>query len=301
MTVGDPEGPKGRFRNKLREKDLTVTVELSPPKGTATEEILLHADLLREKIDAFNVTDNQRAIMRMSPLALSHLLKERGHEPILQLTCRDRNRLALQSELLSAYALGIENFCFMTGDHPLLGDHPTGKPVYDCDSVQLISLARGLERGEDFAGRKLSGVPSFVIGAVANPLAEPLEPQLIKLRKKVAAGIEFIQTQPIFDQEPLEKFLEMTSGLNVRFLIGITPLKSARMVEFMNHKILVKPIPMAVAERINKAKDPVREGITIAAELMAKIKSYVSGFHIMPIGLERELPELFEQAGIEKA
>lgn len=298
MAVSELASPKGQFRNKLREKDRIVTVELSPPKGTATEDILLYADLVRGEIDAFNVTDNQRAIMRMSPLALSHLLKERGHEPILQMTCRDRNRLALQSELLCAYALGVEIFCFMTGDHPILGDHPTSKPVYDCDSVQLISLARGLERGEDFSGRKLSGAPSFVIGAVVNPLADPLEPQLLKLRKKVAAGAEFVQTQPIFDLEPLERFLEMTSDLRVRLLIGITPLKSARMVEFMNNKILARPIPTAIAGRMNKAKDPAREGIAIAAELIVKIKSYVTGFHIMPIGLERNLPDLFAQAGI---
>jgi 5,10-methylenetetrahydrofolate reductase len=298
VTVDDPESPKGQFRNKLREKDWIVTVELSPPKGTATEEILHHADRLREKADAFNITDNQRAIMRMSPLALSHLLKEKGHDPILQLTCRDRNRLALQSELLSAYALGIENFCFMTGDHPLLGDHPNSKPVYDCDSIQLISLAKGLERGEDFAGRKLTGTPKFIIGAVMNPLAEPLEPHLIKLRKKVAAGVDFIQTQPVFDLESLERFLEMTSDIEVRFLIGITPLKSPRMAEFMNNKILAKPIPAAIVDRMDKAKEPAREGISIAAELMIKIKSYVTGFHIMPIGLERNLPDLFEQVGI---
>jgi 5,10-methylenetetrahydrofolate reductase len=287
-----------QFRNTLREKARIITVELSPPKGTAVEDVLLNAELLKGRVDAFNVTDNQRAVMRMSPVALCHLLKERGHEPILQFTCRDRNRLALQSELLSAYALGIENYCFMTGDHPLLGDHPGSKPVYDCDSIQLIHMAKKLESGEDLAGRKLVGTPCFVIGAVANPLADPLEPQLIKLEKKVAAGVEFIQTQPIFDLEPLEIFLEKTRSFKVRFLIGITPLKSVRMIDFMNNKILSKPIPDRVRARIQGAADPIEEGIAIAAELMNQLKTSVRGFHIMPIGLERYLPKLFDLAGI---
>jgi len=286
------------FRHKLKEKEQIITVELSPPKGIEVGDILQQAQQIRAKVDAFNITDNQRAIMRMSPIALSHLLIEQGQEPIMQLTCRDRNRLALQAEILAAYALGVRNFCFMTGDHPLLGDHPESKPVYDCDSVQLISLAKKLISGEDLAGKSLRGRPSFVIGAVANPQADPLEPQLIKIEKKIAAGAEFFQTQPIFDLKALESFLEKISGFGVRFLIGITPLKSVQMINFLNQKILVKPIPEELTVRMQRAKDPIREGISIAADLIKQLKPHVNGFHIMPIGLEQYLPELFERAGI---
>lgn len=286
------------FGDQLEQKPTVVTVELYPPKGTSVDKVLQYAESIRGRVDGINVTDNQRAIMRMSPLAVCHLLRSRGHHPILQLTCRDRNRLALQADLLGAYALGIETLCLMTGDHPRLGDHPQARAVYDLDSVQLIRLARRLEQGEDLGGRKLEGSPRFVIGGVANPLADPLEPQLIKLRKKVKAGAQFIQTQPLFELEPLERFLEVTSDLRVRFLIGITPLKSAQMVRFMNSRILSRPIPQEVEERLGRSKDPVREGIEVAAELISRFKKYVSGFHVMPIGLEERLTELLDLAGL---
>ncbi|MGB9301556.1 MAG: methylenetetrahydrofolate reductase, partial [Anaerolineae bacterium] len=176
-----------------------ITSEAGPPKGVDTTKMLEEVDLLQGKVDAFNVTDQQSSVMRLGSLAVSLLLKQRGAEPIFQLTCRDRNRIALQSDLLSAYVLGIENILCLTGDYVSLGDHPDAKPVFDLDSVSLIETARALCEGHDLAGKELQGKPEFCIGAVVSPGAEPLEPQIIKMENKMRAGAQFFQTQAIYD------------------------------------------------------------------------------------------------------
>jgi 5,10-methylenetetrahydrofolate reductase len=286
------------FREAFDKKDFVVTVEIPPPKGANVVPAIDIAKKVLGRVDGVNVTDNQRGIMRMCPLAFSHLLKEIGHNPIMQVCTRDRNRLALQSDILGAGALGIENICIMTGDHPKLGDHPDAKPVFDIDSIQLIKVIRELENGISMAGKKLDGSPRFFVGGVMNPFFEPFELELIKLNKKMGAGAEFFQTQPFFDKESLERFVGQVKGIDTKFLIGISPLKSVKMVNFMNEKVLTKKIPENISKRIESAKDQTEEGVRIAAEFIRDIKDIVKGVHIMPIGIEQYLPYLLDEAEI---
>ncbi|MEK6545078.1 MAG: methylenetetrahydrofolate reductase [Nitrospinota bacterium] len=286
------------FREAFDKKDFVVTVEIPPPKGANVVPAIDIAKKVLGRVDGVNVTDNQRGIMRMCPLAFSHLLKEIGHNPIMQVCTRDRNRLALQSDILGAGALGIENICIMTGDHPKLGDHPDAKPVFDIDSIQLIKVIRELENGISMAGKKLDGSPRFFVGGVMNPFFEPFELELIKLNKKMGAGAEFFQTQPFFDKESLERFVGQVKGIDTKFLIGISPLKSVKMVNFMNEKVLTRKIPENISKRIESAKDQTEEGVRIAAEFIRDIKDIVKGVHIMPIGIEQYLPYLLDEAGL---
>lgn len=286
------------FREAFDKKDFIVTVEIPPPKGANVVPAIDIAKKVLGRVDGVNVTDNQRGIMRMCPLAFSHLLKEIGHNPIMQVCTRDRNRLALQSDILGAGALGIENICIMTGDHPKLGDHPDAKPVFDIDSIQLIKVVRELENGVSMAGKKLDGSPRFFVGGVMNPFFEPFELELIKLNKKMGAGAEFFQTQPFFDKESLERFVGQVKGIDTKFLVGISPLKSVKMVNFMNEKVLTRKIPENISKRIESAKDQTEEGVRIAAEFIRDIKDIVKGVHIMPIGIEQYLPYLLDEAGL---
>jgi 5,10-methylenetetrahydrofolate reductase len=226
------------FKEKLQSGKFLVTSEVGPAKGIHTEQLLRDVGLYHKKSDGINVTDLQSSVMRLVSLAVSYLLKQNGFEPIYQLTCRDRNRLALQSDLLSAAALGIENISILTGDHPVLGDHPEAKPVYDLDSVQLLQVAGKLASGCDMKGNKLEGpAPRFCLGAVVNPGSEPLAPQIMKMEKKIAAGAEFFQTQAIFDLKTFEDFVSRTRHFKVPVIAGIVLLKSASMARFMNEHV----------------------------------------------------------------
>lgn len=286
------------LREAFDKKSFVVTAEIPPPKGINIAPNLEIAKKILGKIDGINVTDNQRGIMRMCSLAFSHLLKKIGHNPIMQLCTRDRNRLALQSDILGAAALGIENICIMTGDHPKLGDHPDAKPVFDLDSIQLMEVIKSLENGVNMMGKKLDGAPKFFVGGVMNPFFEPFELELIKLRKKMEAGAEFFQTQPFFDKESVEKFVGAVNKINARFLIGISPIKSVKMINFLNEKVLTRKIPEDVAKRIETAKNQTEEGVRVAAEFIKDIKGLVNGIHIMPIGIEEYLPYLLNEAGL---
>ncbi len=282
----------------FKKKKFIITVELPPPKGTEYQKTLDIATSIKGMVDGINVTDNQRAIMRMSSLAFSRLIKDTGNEPIMQVCCRDRNRLALQSDILGAAALGIKNLCLMTGDHTVLGDHPEAKPVFDVDSVQLIRMVREMESGENSSGVKILTNMSFSIGGVANPFAEPFDLQVMKLKKKVKAGAVFFQTQPFFDQESILKFIDDVKGINSKFLVGFTPLKSLKMVRFMNKHILTKPVPESISKRLEKSSNQALEGIKIVVELISEIREItdkIHGIHIMPVGLESYLPYLLEK------
>jgi 5,10-methylenetetrahydrofolate reductase len=283
------------FREKLNSSKFLVTAEISPPKGTNFSVSLEDARQLKGVVDALNVTDNQCSIMHMSSLAFSKLLLDDGHEPIMQLTCRDRNRLGLQSDLLGAYALGIRNICLMTGDFPSCGDHPGSKPVYDLDSVQLLQLVRKLDSGVDFAGNKLNGGTSFCTGAVSgiNP-SNPL--QLIKLGKKIKCGAYFIQTQAVFDLGMFEEFMEAIKHLDVPVIAGLVPLKSFGMAEFMNRNISGIRVPEEIIFRMKKASNPVEEGLSIASETISELVKLSRGIHIMPIGSHRNTPKLLYMA-----
>ncbi|HPP53896.1 MAG TPA: methylenetetrahydrofolate reductase, partial [Thermoguttaceae bacterium] len=224
------------FRDVLQEKDFVVTAEIGPPKGTDVSRLVHHIELLRDRVDALNVTDNQSSVMRVSSLAACRLIVEHGGEPILQLTCRDRNRLALQSELLSAWVLGVRNVLCLTGDYVTVGDHPEAKPVFDLDSVQLLQTVQYLNQGRDLAGNNLEGATDFLAGSVVTPEADPLEPQLVKFAKKVRAGARFFQTQAVYDLDRFRRFMEQARRLlaqnqmgPVKILAGIVLLTSAKM------------------------------------------------------------------------
>jgi len=278
-----------------------VTAEIGPLKGTDISEIEEVAEILRGRVDAANVTDQQSSVMRLGSLATCHLLKERGLEPILQMTCRDRNRLALQSDLLSAWVLGIENVLAITGDLPALGDHPQAKPVYDLDSVQLLGAIKKLNEGYDMVGNELKGKPDFFPGAVVNPGADTeaaFELQLIKMEKKIATGAKFFQTQAVYDVNSFAKFMKRVEGFNVPILAGIIPLKSAGMARFMNKNVAGVFVPEELINKMAEAEDKTRTGIEIAANLLRELKDICHGIHIMAIGWEKKVPAVLEAAGL---
>lgn len=282
------------LREIFSKKKFVITAELPPPKGTNAAPMLDIAKKIYGRVDGVNVTDNQRAVMRMSSMAFSHLLKEQGIEPIMQMCCRDKNRLALQSEVLGAYSLGIRNICVMTGDHPVMGDNPDSRPVFDLDSVQLIDMIKNFTKGGTLSDKKLDGAVDFYIGGVVNPSAEPFDLHMMKLKKKAAAGADFFQTQPLFDIESIRIFLKKVKSIDAKFLIGVVPLKSLEMADFLNKNILSKPIPEMIVSRLRNASHPIEEGINITGELIDSIKGLTAGVHLMPIGLELYLPRILE-------
>jgi len=289
------------LKSALEAGEFVITAEVGPLKGTNTTEIEEVADLLRGKVNAVNVTDQQSSVMRLGSLATCHLLKDKGLDPVFQMTCRDRNRLALQSDLLSAYVLGIENVLAITGDLPSLGDHPQAKPVYDLDSVQLLWAIKGLNEGYDMAGNELDGKPNFFPGAVVNPGADTeasFELQLIKMEKKIAAGARFFQTQAIFDVATFARFMERVEGFNVPVLAGIVPLKSAGMARFMNKNIAGISVPDELIDRMAKAEDRVQTGIETAANTIIELKGICQGVHIMAMGWESKIPAMLDAAGL---
>ena len=283
------------FKEKLKSGKFLITAELFPPKGTDVSAFLRRASSLVDCADAVNVTDNQRASMRVGSLAMCKLLLEMGIEPVLQMTCRDKNRIALQSEMLSANVLGIKNILFLSGDHPDAGEYAGTKTVYDLDTVQLIKTARILETGVDLAGKKLSGTPSFCAGAVVNPLAEPNELQLMMYEKKINAGAEFFQTQTIFDAGQYKTFFDKIKHFNVKTLPGITLIKSPKFMQFLQ-KLPGVNIPQNVQDRINNASDPLQEGMDICAEIVRELRSFADGVHIMAIGMEECIPEIIKKS-----
>lgn len=275
-----------------------ITSEAGPPKGVDTTKMLEDVDLLLDKVDAFNVTDQQSSVMRLGSLAASYLLKQKGAEPIFQLTCRDRNRIALQSDLLSAYALGVENILCLTGDYVSLGDHPDAKPVFDLDSISLIQTAKALGAGHDLAGNELLGSPDFCIGAVVSPGSDPVEPQIIKMENKLRVGAEFFQTQAIYDLDQLRDFMRQVEHLKVPVLGGIILLKSAGMARFMNRNVAGVHVPEHLISRMEKAEDRVATSIQIAAELVKGMKDLCQGVHIMALGWEKWVPNVLDEAGL---
>ena len=282
----------------LNSGKFVVTTEIGPPKGVDIEEMLEDAELLRGRVDAINVTDQQSSVMRLGSLATCRLLKERGLEPVFQVTCRDRNRIALQSDLLSASVLGVENVLCLTGDYVSLGDHPNAKPVFDLDSVSLLESATLLQEGRDLAGKELNGNPCFFLGAVVTPGANPIEPQIIKMEKKVKAGAQFFQTQAVYQPEEFEKFINKTKHLKVPILLGIVLLKSAGMARFMNKNVAGVHVPEALIEEMDKAEDKRQQSTEIAARLIKDMKGLCQGVHIMAIGWEKMVPAVLDAAGL---
>lgn len=272
-----------------------LTAEIFPPKGTNLTKVLAKAKLLSPAIAAFNITDSQRAVMRLSPLAIAKIMLDAGYLPICQLTCRDRNRLALQSDLLGAAALGIENVLLLSGDHPKHGDHPEARPVFDLDAAQLLDVAKQLMAGKDMQGNALDGAPDFCLGAVVNPTAEPMEHQLLMFRKKALLGAEFFQTQVIYDVAVYRAFRDavQTMDLPARPLVlpSVLLLKSAKMAERMAQVPGIR-IPESVVTRMQGAADPLSEGKQICAELIDELLGLAPGVHVMAINCEELIPDI---------
>lgn len=286
------------FCEKLKAGKFVVTSEVGPPKGVDVSGLLNDAALISSRVDAMNVTDLQSSVMRAGAMSVSHLLKDMGIEPIFQITCRDRNRLALQSDLLSASILGIENILVLTGDYPTLGDHPEAKPVFDLGSVQLLEAVRDLQNGKDMKGNALSGAPRFCVGAVVNPGADPLEPEVIKMEQKVAAGAQFFQTQAVYDIELFKKFMQEIKHLNVPVLAGIVLLKSAGMARFMNKNVPGVFVPDDLVKQMEAAGDKAAVSVDIAARLIRQLKPLCQGIHMMPIGWNSKVPLVLDAAGL---
>lgn len=278
-----------------------ITTEVGPLKGTDTTEIIELAEILQGKVDAANVTDQQSSVMRLGSLATCHMLKERGLDVVFQVTCRDRNRIALQSDLLSAWVLGIENVLALTGDLPALGDHPQAKPVYDLDSVQLLYTIQKLNEGFDLSGNELKGKPELFAGAVVNPGADTeaaLELQLLKMETKIAAGAKFFQTQAIFEPARFAEFMKRAEQFKVPVLAGVIPLKSAGMARFMNKNVSGVFVPDQFIDQMVAAEDKVKTGLEITAVLVKELKDMCQGIHIMAIGWEKKVPTILEMAGL---
>jgi 5,10-methylenetetrahydrofolate reductase len=289
------------FREALDSGKFLITAEIGPAKGTETAVILEDAELIKGKADAINVTDLQSSVMRLGSMAVCHLLKDREIDPILQMTCRDRNILALQSDLLSAWVLGVRNVLALTGDHPTLGDHPQAMPVFDLDSVGLLKTIGRLNEGYDMAGNQLKGAPNFFPGAVVNPGADTqaaLELQLIKMEKKIEAGAKFFQTQGIYDLDLFEKFIKRIEGFKTTVMGGIILLKSAGMARFMNKNVAGVFVPEPLIKEMETTKDKAKTSIEIAARLVKGMKDMCQGVHIMAIGLEKRIPMVLEEAGL---
>ncbi len=284
------------LREKLQNGKFIVTAEIGPAKGVDIHEFNENADLLKNRVDAVNCTDQQSAVMRLGSLAACYLLKQKGVEPVFQMTCRDRNRIALQSDLLSAYVMGVENVLCLTGDYVTLGDHPDARPVFDLDSVSLLYAARQLEQGKDLAGKELKGTPKFFLGACVTPGANPVEPQLIKMERKVKAGAQFFQTQAIYEPKTFEAFMKEAKKFGVPVLAGIVVLRSAGMAKFMNKNVAGIHVPDELINEMDKAENKLEKGVEIAARLINETKGMCQGAHIMAIGLESKVPAILDAA-----
>ena len=290
------------FKDTLNSGKFVITSEVAPPKGTNLEKVLHHIDLLKDKVDAINVTDHQSSVMRFPSIGGCLAIKERGGEPILQMTCRDRNRLALQAELLFASSRGINNVLCLTGDAVPVGDHKEAKGVFDLDSLQLLKTIRLMESGQDLGGNNLDGEVQFCAGATVTPEAQPLEPQLIKFEKKVEAGAEFFQTQGIYDLDNFVKFMEHARQFPVKILAGIILLSSARMAKFMTENVPGIFVPQSMIDELAAApkEEMLNKGIEIAGRMIAALKkdSVCDGVHIMAIGKEEVVPDILAAAGL---
>lgn len=290
---------KVKLTEILARQGFVITAEVGPPKGADPTETVAAARRAARVADAVNVTDGQGAIMRMSPLAVARLLREEEIEPVWQVTCRDRNRIALQSDLLAAHALGIRNVLVVTGDHMMLGDHPDAKAVFDLDSVQLLRVAADLNRGQDMGGHALESPPDLCLGAVVAPEADNLELQLLKMRKKADAGAQFFQTQAVFDPARFERFMDRAAPLGVPVLAGIIPVRSPRMARFMNARIPGVNVPPWIIQMLNEAApgDRRRVGLDIAGQIAAAVAGRCQGLHIMTQGWEDALPAIAAAVG----
>jgi methylenetetrahydrofolate reductase (NADPH) len=295
-----------KLEKLLKNGHLAVTAEISPPKHAAPDKLIKTSRMLKDYVDAINITDCQTAVVRMSSISTGIHIFRNGMEPVIQVTCRDRNRIAIQSDLLGAYSLGMRNVLCLSGDHQIFGNHPTAKNVYDIDSMQLIQMVRAMKDEKIFcSGDKIKEhEPQYFVGAVSNPFADPFEYQVDRLEKKINAGAEFIQTQCVYDLERFSRFMEkcVARGLHERtyILVGLTPLKGWRTAEFLK-TIPGMSMPDEIIKRLKNADDQKAEGINICIEQIKYIMKNIngiSGFHIMAIAWEEVVPGIVRRAGL---
>jgi len=290
------------LREALNSGKFVVTSEIGPPKGTNIETMCHHIDLLKDKVDALNVTDHQSSVMRFPSLGGCLFVREQGGEPILQMTCRDRNQMALQADLLLAYVKGIRNVLCLTGDAVVVGDHKQAQDVFELDSVQLLRTIRQLETGKDLGGNDLDGAVEFCAGAIVTPEARPIEPQLLKFEKKVEAGAEFFQTQAIYDLDNFRQFMEYARKFPVKILAGIVLLVSARMAKYMTENVPGIFVPQTMIDELASAPkgEALKKGIEIAGGMIATLReeAICDGVHVMAIGKEEVVPDILTAAGL---
>ena len=287
-----------RFAARLGQAPWLVTMEVNPPKGTDLSDILRAVERVQGLVDAVNVTDGSGAIMRASPLAVAKAVLDAGADPILQMTCRDRNRLALQADLLGAAILGIRNVLLLTGDDPKAGDHPEAKPVFDLTSAQLMQAAKGLNEGKDLSGKPLSGSPQFCIGAAADPGAKDLEVELQKFKAKLDGGAAFFQTQAVFNPQQLAAFMAKAKPFGKPVLAGILLVKSAKMARYMNEHVWGIHVPEELIARFERAKDAKAECVAVTAELIRAVRPSADGVHLYALGWEELIPDILKAAGV---
>ena len=291
-----------KLQEALERGEFAVTAEMAPPKGTDLSHLLECAKKCVGRVHAANVTDFQSAVMRATSLATCKLLKDIGLEPVIQMTGRDRNRIAIEGEMLSAGVFGIPNLLALTGDHTSVGDHPQAKPVFDLDSVSILKTASTLNSGVDSVGLELKGKTDFYLGACVTPEYDPIDVQLLKMKKKIAAGAKFFQTQAVYDIEHMRKFRELTKDLDCKVLAGIVPLKSPGMARFMTANVPGIFVPDDQIERLKAAGkgNYVQEGIKMAGEFIRQLKeeNLCDGVHIMAIGAEENVPKILDEAGL---
>ena len=287
-----------RLREVLESGQFATTVEYNPPKGTNVSSIMDNAKALLGKVHGVNVTDNTAAILRAGSMSVCRLLYEMGHDPVMQMTCRDRNRLAIQSDLMSAHILGIRNMLCLTGDYPTVGDHKDAKPVYDLDSIGIMQVIHSLNQGKDLTGHKLNGLTDLYIGAAVTPEQDPRGPMLAKFEAKVNAGTKFFQTQAFYDVEKFKSFMKAVRKFPVKVLAGILVLRSAKMAEFMNANIPGVDVPQDIIDELKAAGDEraLDVGVQIAVRTINAVRDHCDGVHIMAIKAVDRLPEIIHKA-----
>lgn len=287
------------LEQKISSGKTVVTAELTPPKGTDLAALLAKAEALRTYVDAINLTESARARLTVDPRAVARLFLDRGIEPVVQVTARDRNRIAIQADLLGAAVLGIGNLVFMRGDSPANGDHPQAKAVFDLTATEMLQAARGLMEGHDMAGNELRGAPHFFLGAVANPGASDLSAEVDNARRKIDAGARFLQTQAVYEAHVLQRFLDALKPDGIAVLAGIIPLKSATMARWLNQSVPGIRVPHALIETLDSVAGSDREltlGIEIAARTIREVRSLCAGVHVMALGWEKHIPAILDAA-----
>jgi methylenetetrahydrofolate reductase (NADH) len=296
---GDSAGGRmSSFAETLSTGQFIVTAELNPPKGTDLSDLLAKAESLRGRVDAFNLTDSASAIMTMAPVGAAAPLKQRGFEPILQVTGRDRNRIAIQGDLLAGSSLGVNTIVCMGGDPPGAGDHPEAKPVFDFDTISLLKAASALNNGKDFMGKALKGSTDFCLGAVCNPGADDLDKELQRLHEKVDAGAEFFQTQAVYEPDRFSSFMERAGKFGKPIIAGFIVLKSGDMARRLNETLPGVSVPEPLIAEMDAASDKPAKSIEVAGRVISELKDLCRGVHIMAIGWENRIPAMLDAGGV---